>query len=214
MGAVRMRVQTTDKNITIIHTTPVHQLTSCEVKNCMLVRNQSIKTCISTSNWCFWLKAECCVHNFAISCVNQGRYMHRSSTVYKKTVLNKYVGGFWCERTTGHGVIMDYGILARNNGFKHLDGFVSYKNVAFHFTMLTMVWSGVDYCDVFISCLDSHSDGTHSLQRIHWLASDAKFLKICSNEEINSSISWMTWGWEHFQQTFIQIRDVNFRSFS
>ncbi len=30
----------------------------------------------------------------------------------------------------------------------------------------------VDYCDVFISCLDSHSDGTHSLQRIHWGASD------------------------------------------
>ncbi len=30
----------------------------------------------------------------------------------------------------------------------------------------------VDYCDVFISCLDSHSDGTHSLQRIHWWASD------------------------------------------
>ncbi len=25
----------------------------------------------------------------------------------------------------------------------------------------------MDYCDVFISCLDSHSDGTHSLQRIH-----------------------------------------------
>ncbi len=31
-------------------------------------------------------------------------------------------------------------------------------------------WCGllVDYCDVFISCLDSHSDGTYSLQRIHW----------------------------------------------
>ncbi len=29
----------------------------------------------------------------------------------------------------------------------------------------------MDYCDVFISCLDSHSDGTHSLQRIHWWAS-------------------------------------------
>ncbi len=29
-------------------------------------------------------------------------------------------------------------------------------------------WILVDYCDVFISCLDSHSDGTHSLQRIHW----------------------------------------------
>ncbi len=35
-----------------------------------------------------------------------------------------------------------------------------------------MDWSGVDYCDVFISCLDSHSDGTHSLQRIHCWASD------------------------------------------
>ncbi len=31
MGAVRMKVQTADKNITIIHTTPVHQLMSCKV---------------------------------------------------------------------------------------------------------------------------------------------------------------------------------------
>ncbi len=30
----------------------------------------------------------------------------------------------------------------------------------------------MDYCDVFISCLGSHYDGTHSLQRIHWGASD------------------------------------------
>ncbi len=28
------------------------------------------------------------------------------------------------------------------------------------------------YCDGFISCLDSHSDGTHSLQRVHWWSSD------------------------------------------
>ncbi len=27
----------------------------------------------------------------------------------------------------------------------------------------------VDYCDVFVS-LDSHSNSTHSLQRIHWWA--------------------------------------------
>ncbi len=34
-------------------------------------------------------------------------------------------------------------------------------------------WTGVVWitCDVFISCLDSHSDGTHSLQRNHWWAS-------------------------------------------
>ncbi len=36
-----------------------------------------------------------------------------------------------------------------------------------------MDWSGVDYCDAFISCLDSHSDGTHSLQSIHWWDTDA-----------------------------------------
>ncbi len=35
MGAVRKRVQTVDKNITIIHITPVHQLTSWEVKICV-----------------------------------------------------------------------------------------------------------------------------------------------------------------------------------
>ncbi len=39
MGAVRMRVQTADKNITMIHTTPVHQLMSWEDK-----RNKSIIT--------------------------------------------------------------------------------------------------------------------------------------------------------------------------
>ncbi len=36
----------------------------------------------------------------------------------------------------------------------------------------------MDYCNVFISCSDSHSDGTRN----------AKFLQICSDEEINSSI--------------------------
>ncbi len=42
MGAIRMRVQTSDKNITIIHNmTPVHQLMSCEVKSCMFLRNNS-----------------------------------------------------------------------------------------------------------------------------------------------------------------------------
>uniref|UniRef100_A0A8C1LXS7 Phosphatidylinositol transfer protein beta isoform n=1 Tax=Cyprinus carpio TaxID=7962 RepID=A0A8C1LXS7_CYPCA len=53
MGAVRMRVQTDDKNITIIHTTPVHQLLSS---------NKSIKTFL-TSNYCFWRKYESSVHN-------------------------------------------------------------------------------------------------------------------------------------------------------
>ncbi len=44
-----------------------------------------------------------------------------------------------------------------------------------HRTILDgLEWHGllVDFCYVFISCLDSHTDGTHSLQKIHCWASD------------------------------------------
>ncbi len=37
---------------------------------------------------------------------------------------------------------------------------------------------GSKWFNVFISCLDSHSDGTHSLQRIHWWGSDAMLLLV------------------------------------
>ncbi len=50
MGAVRMRVQTADKNITIIYTTLVNQLMSWEVKSCMCVRNKIYHKCISGHN--------------------------------------------------------------------------------------------------------------------------------------------------------------------
>ncbi len=45
------------------------------------------------------------------------------------------------------------------------------------------------YCDVFISCLDSHSDGIHLLQRIHWWASDVmvNVSKKISHEQTNAS---------------------------
>ncbi len=66
-------------------------------------------------------------------------------------------------------------------------------------------WTGVVWitCDVFISCVDSHSDGTHSLQRIHWWASDVMldFNKTVPMKK-NSSTSWMPWGWVNSQRTF------------
>ncbi len=63
-----------------------------------------------------------------------------------------------------------------------LDGFTC------SFCLLQMLtdgleWCGllVDYCDVFISCLDSHSDGTHSLQRIHcW---DSEWMHFSKSDE-------------------------------
>ncbi len=56
------------------------------------------------------------------------------------------------------------------------------------FALLTQCWATgthnslklktlVDYFDIFNSCLDSHSDGTHSLQRIH-LQSWSDYLQI------------------------------------
>ncbi len=57
------------------------------------------------------------------------------------------------------------------------------------------------YYVVFISCLDSHSDGTHSLQRIHCWASEGMLHFSKSDKETNSSC--MNWGWVHFQQIVI-----------
>ncbi len=66
------------------------------------------------------------------------------------------------------------------------------------FSLLRMLiagleWSGlfVDYCGVFISCLDSHSDGTHSTAEDPLMSKwwNATFLQIWSNEETNSSTS-------------------------
>ncbi len=61
----------------------------------------------------------------------------------------------------------------------HFDDSGPDRNAAFHFSKVLidrLEMSGllVDNCDVFISYLDSHPDGTHSLQRIHWWASDAR----------------------------------------
>ncbi len=90
------------------------------------------------------------------------------------------VNGAWFKQDnffTIENMIMDRGhILAGDHVLKiqcHNHGFISCKHTAFGFTRYYLTnWSGVDYCDVFISCLNSHSDGTHSLQRIHRWASD------------------------------------------
>ncbi len=66
--------------------------------------------------------------------------------------------------------------------------------LSFGFTRCKMMdWSGVDYCDVFVSCLDSHSDGTHSLQRIHCWASDGKLhlsQSITMKKQTHLSLGW------------------------
>ncbi len=38
-----------------------------------------------------------------------------------------------------------------------------------------------DHCIILLTCLKSHSDGTHSLQRIHWWVSDVISLQMSPN---------------------------------
>ncbi len=54
-------------------------------------------------------------------------------------------------------------------------------------------WTGVDYCDVFIS---SHSDGTHSLQSIHWLSFWRHPIDSIRTDPFLQSIHWLSF-WRH-----------------
>ncbi len=58
----------------------------------------------------------------------------------------------------------------------------------------------VDYCDVFISCLESHSEGTHSLQRIHWWASDV-MLNLCKSVLMKKQ-TYLHVGWPEGEYIF------------
>ncbi len=82
----------------------------------------------------------------------------------QKTILPK-VAFLW---------IMDCILDRSNEGLsKRLnDWFVYYKQVSQYINR----WTGVLWIIVmfFINSLDSHSDGTHSLQMIHWWANDVK----------------------------------------
>ncbi len=92
MGAVRMRVQTADKNISIIQTTPVHVLTSVN----MCLRKKSI---IETF---FYFKPLFVVSLSSPSIIllspvkkssslNQEKNMHRSSTISKSKQICLYL---------------------------------------------------------------------------------------------------------------------------
>ncbi len=79
-------------------------------------------------------------------------------------------------------------------------------NTAFNFTSLYLMdWSGVDYLWIivmFLAAIRTHSDGTHSQHPLMSKWCNVKFLQIYTDEETNSSTSWMVWVWVHFHQMF------------
>ncbi len=80
------------------------------------------------------------------------------------------------------------------------------KHSSLHQTWLKWFGLLVYYCDVIISCLVSHSDGTHSLQSIHCWASDVMLhfsksvLMKSEADYANVKMTHMTWH-GHIRQT-------------
>ncbi len=128
----------------VIHTISVHHLMSFVVERC--VYKKSIKTCF-TSNPCFQLKYNSIVLSILLSPVRKSPGL--KYYLQARTVLSKYIGELWCERTIGdifffigRTNIIDYGLLARNNilKWKRLDGLVSYKHILYLFTSQDINW--------------------------------------------------------------------------
>jgi len=127
------------------------------------------------SNRCFWLKYTLSIilHSPVKKVVlRQEIHIHISRIFYKqkqsKPVLNEYVGGFWCERTTEDGLFsleeaelwnMDsYFIQKQRFVVKNIfmmDLFL--RNTQLLYSQDVNWWTGVDYlwiiCDAFISLL-------------------------------------------------------------
>ncbi len=94
-------------------------------------------------------------------------------------------------------------ILARSNSLNQnvlllLIFYLQTHSFSLHKVIDGLEWCGllVDYCDVFISCLDSHSDGTHSQQSIHSLRQwcNATFLQIWWSNKLIYILDGLNYG--------------------
>ncbi len=115
------------------------------------------------SNCCFWIKYESIIHNNTSSSEVIWSESGEKSAQIKHRLQDK---------TVQTNILVDFDVRDNRRWTSLLE-----KVLLWTLLMLDLflrntqllasqdVKSGVDYCDVFISCLDSHSDGTHSLQK-------------------------------------------------
>ncbi len=132
-----------------------------------------------------------------------GSVIHNNANSSEKVYLLLSLTLSWFRRDhffTGGSLIMDYGLFLISSG---INGWkLKHLNDRFAYTwLLQMLTDGLEIIVMFLS--DSHSDGTHSLQSIHCWDTDAETHFSKSDEETNSSTSWMAWGCVHLQQIFI-----------
>ncbi len=176
----------------------------------MFVINESIIKTL-TFNCRFWPKYKPSIHNITSSSgkspsgLNQERNTNQNSSkqIYEDFDVKDNRLTFSLEEALLW--IMDL-YFCWKQGFevktkKNLDGFVLQTQLL-AFQDINW-WTGVVWitCDVTISCLDSHSDGTHSLQRIQCWASDVvlHFSKSAPMKKQNRGWS----EWVNFQQILI-----------
>ncbi len=163
--------------------------------------DKNVKTVTWMQCKSLWIKA-------SAKCIN----VKCNVNLQVKTVQNsskQICGWILMWETTGDGLFhwrkCYYGlcisILARSNGLKFENALMNlfFTNMQLLSSQDINWWTGVVWitCGLlwwFYQCLDSHSDGTHSLQRIHWWASDGMLHFSKSDEETNSSTSRMAWG--------------------
>ncbi len=155
MGAIRMRVQTADKNITSNLTTPVNLLTSYEGEICMFVRNEFIiiKMFFTLNSWFLYPYPYYPYYAFSsekVCLIWISRDICRSSSVYKqkqsKTEICQLIL-IWeqgMDFFNGGHIIMDYRLIFwqlihftvthYSKKKKRNDQLVSYKHATFAFT--------------------------------------------------------------------------------
>ncbi len=171
MGAVRMRVQTADKNITIIHNTPVHQLTSWD-KNWNKSRIKML---------CFWLKCESIMHNNAPSCY----LLHQNPSTYLFQAIFGFLNTAWSVQISL--LIHRWLFHWRKQCFVYRT--LIYQQLDCFFCLLQMLTDGLEWCGS-LWCFD-HLFGLsfwrHPFTAEHPLLSKwwkATFLQIWSSSKL------------------------------
>ncbi len=191
----------TFNNQPVIHITPVHQLTSCEDKSCVFVRNKSIKTFL-TSNHCFQLKYEPIIHNNAsssekvhllvsLTSKSTNTYLFRTVLASKQSVQISLL-----IQTRPLFALEEALLLIMDLKMPWWIRFLQ----TFSFWLLKMLTDGLEWCGLWCFYLFGLLFWRHPFTAEDPLLSkwcNATFLQICSDEETNSSTSWMTWGWGH-----------------
>ncbi len=135
-------------------------------------KKQLYQDILSTSNLCFRLKYESSIHDNAFSSENvalpewgekSAQIKHHLQALNISKLICWWIVMWednrrWKWRKCYYGLIFWTEVMISSLNTLMMDLFLNW-------------WTGVVWitCD-FISCLDSHSDGTHSLQRIHWWA--------------------------------------------